>query len=280
MAKKSGLWDDSALVNAFEEAMSNYKKKHIEGYMENSTADEEVKSNSRDASSMIDQGQEVKSHVETGDESSLGSHMAEEMRPAKDSATDEGNENVASQDPGEQGSNLNPMPDMFQSYPSSQDIENYNELYRHYYELEEQRKKILQKLQQFGTWNHSYHGESSGSCMQWGTAPLQEHQSYTSQASQQNFPFSCCPYVCQCSIAPCTSLAPCSFSGACAGTLCNDTPLAIGVGKKSVLEDAGVVATAMGAAEKAISMLKEKTSDNVGKMKIKLPALKQILQLS
>ncbi|GAB4834780.1 hypothetical protein Ancab_033048 [Ancistrocladus abbreviatus] len=230
MANDGDLWDDSVLINAFDQAMSEYKRTHINSFVEYSADTGEVKINQGGVSTTtIESSQEAKSHMERDENSTLGSSLAAETGQ-----------------------------DMFQSCSNSQGFEDYNELCRQYYMLEEQRQKILQKLQQFGSWNHSCLADSSCSCMQWG------HQSSTSQDSRQNILVSCCPYVCQSSVAPCFKVPSCSLDWVCAGASCTDPTVAMGVGKQSMLADFDILKTAMGAAERAMSSLKENTSDGKG----------------
>lgn len=169
---------------------------------------------------------------------------------------------------------------------NSQGEEDYTQLLNQYYEVEEQRQKILQQLHQLGNWNNYFSAEGSGN-VQWGTGlNYQECQVPTSQASHPagsgnvqrgaglhyqecQFPISqashpatvctCCPYISQCSVTPC-SLPSCSLMETCVGKTCGDATAAMGSTKQVGVEDADVVKTAMGAAQKAFSSMGMKTS--------------------
>ncbi|GAB2296409.1 hypothetical protein Dimus_030529 [Dionaea muscipula] len=251
MATKGDLWDDSALINAFDQAMSKYKRMHIQGYKEDSAADGEVK-NSNDDSSTVIVGSAVKeSHMETENERNLASDLVAEMGQEEYSVNGLGNETTVSEalDDFYQGWNGNPT-----------NAEDYYELSRQYYKLEEQRQTILGKLQQFGDWNYSCPFEGSGSGLLGdGVSSLHAHQSSISQASHHNALVSCCPYVCECSIAPCSSI-PCTFAGPCACPPCIDRAVAVGVGRQSAIEDADIVKTAMGVVQRAITTVKDQPS--------------------
>lgn len=144
-------------------------------------------------------------------------------------------------------------------YSNSQGVEDYNQLLNQYYEVEEQRQKILQQLHQWGNWNNHFSMEGS-SHVQWGTSSnCQECQVPTSQASHPTIVCSCCPYISQCLVTPC-SLPACSMGEACVGKTCIDATAAMASEKRLAVEDADIVKAAMGAAEKAISSMRMKTS--------------------
>ncbi|GAB4857871.1 hypothetical protein Ancab_015775 [Ancistrocladus abbreviatus] len=244
----------------FAATINNFfnRRMHIEGYRENSTVTREVNGNWGDVSTITtERSQEVQSDRERDNEGIVASHLAAEIGQAKNSVTRNENENVVSKVLQDlpQASNGNPMQEMFQSCSSSQGLEDYNELYRQYYELEEQRQKILYKLQQFGRLNHSDPYENSQSCLQWG------YQQSVGQDSHQNILVPCCSYACQCSIVPCSSVPSCCLVGACPGALCTDPTVSMGIGKQCASSDVDIVNTAMGATERVISSLKEKASD-------------------
>lgn len=145
----------------------------------------------------------------------------------------------------------------YSSFRSGQD---YNNLVNLYYDLEEKKQKILEQLHQFGGWNNQYSGEGSGSGVQWGTSAYGEHPIAASQVSHPNALCSCCPYVYQCCLAPCTSCPGCSLGGTFDGKTCNDNSVVMVPGTAGPLEDSNIVKTAMEAAEKAMSSLRTKFS--------------------
>ncbi|CAO2819673.1 unnamed protein product [Amaranthus hypochondriacus] len=158
-------------------------------------------------------------------------------------------------------SNILPMQDQSHNYSTSLDMHEYNQLYKQYYEVEEQRQKILQKLQNFSSGQYPYTSEVPVSDSQWGTsAATQEYQSCNSQLPCGAMVVSCCPCPSQCSMASCSSL-PCPLSGVSGCTSGVNLSATMDLGKLSAVED-NIVKTAMGAAEKAISSLTIKGSDS------------------
>ncbi|KNA11870.1 hypothetical protein SOVF_131090 isoform A [Spinacia oleracea] len=277
MGKDGELWDDSALVNAFDEAISKYKKMHKKGYKQNpNTATADVKTSSSDAPTVIDATQELSSNPEKLDEGIDSSSRAiPEVEETKCLETDnKGNEVADSEVPGEHalGSSSLPLQDQSQNYSTSLDMDEYNQLYKQYYEVEEQRQNILQKLQNFSNY-YAYESNPSEvpvSGLQWGPHSAtqgQEYQSSTCQLPCGTMVVSCCPCACQSSMASCSSL-PCPLAGVSASTPCVNSLETNDLKKHPTVEDADIVKTAMGAAEKAISILKNKTSDSKEENKI------------
>ena len=146
-------------------------------------------------------------------------------------------------------------------YSNSQGVEDYNQLLNQYYEVEEQRQKILQQLHQLENWNNQISAEGSGYVQGVTGLTYQECQVPASQASHPTIVCTCCPYISQCSFTPC-SLPACSFVETCVGKTCVDTTATMASEKQAGVEDADIVKTAMGAAEKAISSMGMKTSGN------------------
>ncbi|CDP11672.1 unnamed protein product [Coffea canephora] len=195
--KQDELWDDSALINAFNDAISKYKKMHIQG-SQVSSAD----------------GQEHAGRVdEISDDNKVPSNSAAETEENGNVPTVKESSFLESEAPEDhvvsstgQGIHQEPV-----GYLNLQTTEHYNQLVNKYYELEDQRQKILQQLNQFGYWNYDSGLTASVS---------QEPETSTSQA-YPTVSSSFCPYGCQSWVAPCTSV-PCYFSGgACAGNSCN-----------------------------------------------------------
>lgn len=127
---------------------------------------------------------------------------------------------------------------------NSQSLENYNQLLYKYYELEDQRQKILQQLNQFGIWGDQNSGSIS-----------QEHQAYASQNLNPTESSFYCPYGCQSWVSPCTA-SPCCLGGNQDDKPC-DASLRCVQGKNSSPQNPNLVNTAMEAAEKALSSLKQ-----------------------
>ena len=151
------------------------------------------------------------------------------------------------QEPNASSPYLQHAQDGAQGYSGTQGAEDYTQLLNQYYELEEQRQKILQQLQHLGNWNY----QDSGSTVQWGAhsasqEPPMGQPSYTAY----------CPYVCQCLVAPC------SFGGACVGKTCGATPNIGQNGNSPSFKDGNIIETAIGAAERALSSFKIKSPGN------------------
>ncbi|XVF11107.1 hypothetical protein REPUB_Repub07fG0240500 [Reevesia pubescens] len=159
-----------------------------------------------------------------------------------------------------------PMQDKQDGDKADSDLQgahDYNQLLSQYYEVEDKRQKILQQLQQFGSSNYQYSAEGYSAAAQWGTySTSQQYQTPTSQASHSTVVCSCCPYVCQSLVTPCTSYSCCSLGGTCVGKTSNEPNGAMAHGNLSTVIDSDIVKTAMGAAEKAISSMTTKASTN------------------
>uniref|UniRef100_A0A7C8ZVA4 Survival Motor Neuron Gemin2-binding domain-containing protein n=1 Tax=Opuntia streptacantha TaxID=393608 RepID=A0A7C8ZVA4_OPUST len=269
MGKEGELWDDSALIKAFDDAISKYKKMHGKGFKEESNGvNGDMKSSTDDASPANDANELDYSHLETENEGRKdASHGSVEV--AETEVNDKGDKVAASQVPTEQvlGSSNLPIQDEAQGISSSVAVDEYNQLYQQYYELEEQRQKILQKLQNFNSWDYTGGVEASGSGVQWGNTVTQECQSSISQLPCGTMVVSCCPCACPCSVASCSSL-PCPSPVACTSNLCDAAPASIDLQKQLAVEDADIVKMAMGAAERAISTLKDTTPAQKGDNKI------------
>lgn len=169
--------------------------------------------------------------------------------------------------------------DVHNANSNSEGTEDYNNLLNQYYELEEQRQKILQQLYQFGNWSH----QDSCYGVEWGTTSAShENQVPAAQAwcpaivpratttsshenqvaaAQASCPgvASCCSFTCPCLVTPCTSLPACSI-GFCESKTCNATSAFGHNGKSSSLGDGELNNTALGAAERALSSLKMNNS--------------------
>ncbi|XP_015574446.2 uncharacterized protein LOC8278511 isoform X2 [Ricinus communis] len=250
MGKGEELWDDSALINAFDNAMSSYKKMHSR----------KSKDNSADVSSAsTDQSHAAISDLD--EKSNVPSNAAIELGEAKKLTAVQENHHLDS---------IEPQPGIYSSggqdalavndYSYVQNSEGYNQLLTQYYDIEEKRQRILHQLQQLGGYDYHYPAEGFGSSQQWGTCCSQDH----SVPKSQPVICSCCPYACRCSAVPCTSFSACSFDGTCDGKLCNNSSEVMGLAKSVPLVDGDIVKIAMGAAERAISTTKTISSINSG----------------
>ncbi|CAL5359547.1 hypothetical protein CsSME_00049728 [Camellia sinensis var. sinensis] len=256
MGKKEGdLWDDSALLNAFDDAISKYKIMHGRGQNDSSKEGEKGMCNTGESlSTLVVGSHNAARHAQAGDNNNVAANTTTELGETNDLPQNKTNHVVDSftQEPNVDLSYGQHTQDTLQHYSNTQGAGDYTQLLNQYYELEEQRQKILQQLQQFGSWDY----QGSGSNVQWGTSSASlEHPVPTSQASYPAVVSSYCPYGCQCLVAPC------SLGGTCAGKTCDATSGIDHNGKLTSSENGDIIKTALGAAESALSSLKIKTSE-------------------
>ncbi|GLT91266.1 hypothetical protein SLE2022_091620 [Rubroshorea leprosula] len=257
MGKDGDLWDDSALIIAFDNAMSKYKMMHSKRNGEanvsgvaDQTGDEALRdagNNSKDATNGETQMHEVKNPILVKEDYNVAPQTPEP--------------NVSVDSP-----NSISMQDALyenKDYSYSQGADDYNKLLTQYYELEEKRQQIMQQLQQFGSWNYQSAVEGSCSAAQWGNScSAQEYPTHANQASNIITACPCCPYAYQTLVAPCSSYSACSLGGTCAEVATLHTREAITHGNSLSVADTDIVRTAMGAVERAISSLKTESSEN------------------
>ncbi|MQM05169.1 hypothetical protein Taro_037976 [Colocasia esculenta] len=155
MGKENDLWDDSALVNAFDQALSKYKRMHITMTRDDNTG-EEKSTNSKNNHSI----EEIQEYVEPDDKrndtveaTSVASmpcssnRTAHELPPIHESKPEEGSFfSESNQEP--------PGATSMHDRMNILEEADYNRLLNQYYEIEEKRQKILQQLQQVGYWNY------------------------------------------------------------------------------------------------------------------------------
>nr|GMC85721.1 uncharacterized protein LOC109158666 [Ipomoea batatas] len=222
------LWDDSALVSAFNDAVSKYKIKHNQAGGAGSAL--------VNSSAVEDESKEARRHEQADDDSKALSTKTIEM--AETSTVSPVAQNYCAE-----ASGLEQSQDKPTSYVNSQSTEDYNFLLCKYYEIEDQRQKSLQQLYQFCGWSYEYPGHS--------TLTSQEHQTYAAHASNSTPTAFYCPYGCQSSVTP----PSCCVGGNCidknfdAARSSNDQ-------SSTSLQQPDVVKTAMDTAEKALSSLR------------------------
>lgn len=177
---------------------------------------------------------------------------------------------------------------LLNDYSNTESAEDYNHLLSQYYEVEEQRQKILNQLYQHGSWGYGGYDSS----MQWsnnlasqehqvpaqascptdsivqvdGTSASQEDQVLKPQAPSSAVANSCCSCMCPCMLGPFTSLPGCTPSGTCVGEFGLN-------GNSSSVEKDDLVNTALGAANRALSALKTKASGDANTSKGQFPRL-------
>nr|GMC88343.1 uncharacterized protein LOC109158666 [Ipomoea batatas] len=222
------LWDDSALVTAFNDAISKYKIKHNQAGGAGSAP--------VNSSAVENESKEARRHEQADDDSKALSTKTIEM--AETSTVSPVAQNYCAE-----ASGLEQSQDKPTSYVNSQSTEDYNFLLGKYYEIEDQRQKALQQLYQFCGWSYEYPGYS--------TLTSQEHQTYAAHASNSTPTAFYCPYGCQSSVTP----PSCCVGGNCidknfdAARSSNDQ-------SSTSLQQPDVVKTAMDTAEKALSSLR------------------------
>ncbi|RRT54522.1 hypothetical protein B296_00049130 [Ensete ventricosum] len=207
MGKEIDLWDDSALINAFDHAMSTYKAMHRESYPVNPLEEKTLTSESNQFKSGHTEilAREIDDH---GENNVMKDVTETNMPSYKDLTSTEGlqfQEGIlgASICPTES----NPCSSDFpvaametDKYNYQQSVE-YNNLLKQYYELEEQRQKVLQQLQQANYWNYQ--------------DPVQSGQHQAEQVPTNNVSDSCSQPIC--SLCSCPSLAlPSITASSCA----------------------------------------------------------------
>ncbi|GAU42008.1 hypothetical protein TSUD_236750 [Trifolium subterraneum] len=233
MGKDGDLWDDSALINAFDDAISSYKKMHITS--KNKQQSEEIIEQNAEISNTT-RVVEEKIDVPTIDssETSNVSKLEENQQLCLDST------------------NGKEIQSEHNDYSNGQGLDDYNQLVAQYYELEEKRLKILDQINQYGGWNYQYAATESNSGV-----PCSDGQDYSMSVHQvpdPNVVCTCCPCFSQCALASCTSVPGCSIGGSCAGKP-NDSA---GKDDKMLIpcEDGKIREMAMGAAERALSTIR------------------------
>jgi hypothetical protein len=222
MGKDGDLWDDSALIKAFDDAFSKYKVMHSKGSQSHEAAEEKTISNTEEDSSAVgEENSDVERQTQENDYN---------VEPTK--------ENILS-DPPENGVTSSNGQD-------PQGEEDYNRLLSQYYEVEEQRQKILQQLYEFTGPNHqdsSYYENQI-------SAAAQVHPLGTTTSAS-------CPAVASCCTCPCSSFPACCVGMCESGNSCQGgISVNCQSGKLTSVGDGDLINTALGAAERALSSLK------------------------
>lgn len=247
----------------------------MEGQKSSSAEGEDIGSEEQITAGLVSESNEVKRDLESNlNTVASTTETKETTNPSQD------NGNLVGEKDGQNLQN---------GYTNSQSTEDYNHLLSQYYEVEEQRQKILNQLYQYGSWDYGGYDSS----MQWGTnsasqepqlpaqascptdtivqmdgtsAP-QEHQVVKPQAGCPAVARSCCSCTCPCMLGPCTSLPACTLSGTCVGEFGHTTSVTGHNGNLSSIEKDDLVNTAMGAADRALFALKAKASGDVNTSK-------------
>ncbi|CAM0944838.1 unnamed protein product [Alopecurus aequalis] len=284
MGKGGELWDDSALVDAFDHAVATYKAMHGK----NNQAAPSEKQESEDVAAAA-------AAATTADEEPVSAEAPDEQLEKDDSCTTlpvdpavkpqqtceekKTTEQALLQETDldkethvpESNACASDVNDTERMATSNQQTWDYNELLRKYYELEVQSQKVLEQLHQTNYWNYQTPGQSSGYQQQQvpaysATAP--DPYSSTTRPS-------CCSFN-----VPMVSVSCCSAgkqsgdsTGACSISLtCDQCPGASTtyptgatfVPTKVSTSDDQVDKTAVMAAEGAMNFMRSTISGNPG----------------
>lgn len=224
MGNEADLWDDSALIHAFDNALSNYKLMHNQGLV--IQADNNI-------STLITQTCEPRNSEKDGSDDA-----ASKIEAGVVSLPDNGHHQLESGDPNITASSMNGqnVQSNQTGIADTQSLEDYNQLLIRYNELEDQRQKVLQQLSQFGYWDYENYNASGGDhhTMPPAMTASQEHQAYATPGSCSNVECTCCPYWCQILSASCTSLSNGGLGAVSVDNVGN--PISIVEGKTNGLE--------------------------------------------
>ncbi|CAL0311793.1 unnamed protein product [Lupinus luteus] len=263
MGKEGDLWDDSALIDAFDHAISTYKKMHSIKNKDGSAEPERV------IDSSIGQDD---SNVEFLNIHSTRDVDEKNNIPATD-ATDSGENNYVSKleenhaaesqqvdQPCLDSTSGQDIHNAHNSYAYAQGADDYNQLVAQYYALEEKRLKVLEQLNQYGGSNYQYQyaADASGSGGQYSNS--QDYSMSTYQVSDPNAVCTCCPCYSQTLPATCTSVPGCSLGGSCVGRPPGHHFVEMDHKMLFPGDDDKIQKMAMGAAEKALSNIKATVS--------------------
>ncbi|XP_061343101.1 uncharacterized protein LOC133289219 isoform X2 [Gastrolobium bilobum] len=248
MGKEGDLWDDSALINAFDHAVSTYKKMHGSSKHKDSSAEAERVIDENDSNVETTRDADKKSNIPATDVPDSG----ETSHASKFEENDHAGSLV--EQPCLDSTSGQDIQNAHNGYAYAQGVDDYNLLVGQYYELEEKRLKILEQLNQYAGWNHQYVATVSSSAVPYPNS--QDYSMSTYQVSDPNIVCSCCPCFSQCPLAPCTSAPGCSLGGPRAGKPCNNHTVEMDHKTLFPCEDGKIREMAMGAAEKALSTIR------------------------
>ncbi|KAG8374578.1 hypothetical protein BUALT_Bualt10G0010000 [Buddleja alternifolia] len=265
MGKKGDLWDDSALMEAFDDAISKYKGMH--GLDGSTAAEKAISTNTEEILPAAEADNESNEHVQN--DNKLCADVTVKTRDAfnvlqiKEKYSLEVPSDIQNGDPpptdeepavesGSAGKHLISSDIKSQNEPTwyANNPEEYSQLLNKYYEIEGQRQNILQQLNQYSNWN--YQNPSTSASEEYPASVPQPYDTVTCY----------CPYGCQNWVVPCNSLPAYCSGGTCIDKSCN--VISKGSENENPLsaEDPDFVQTAMLAAKRALSSLKEEGSGN------------------
>ncbi|KAL3834926.1 hypothetical protein ACJIZ3_009662 [Penstemon smallii] len=236
MGKEGELWDDSALIKAFDSAISKYKVMHAvsvltEENIPNSNAQENIPDNG--SNEHVPNDNTVDAALDTAEKNGESTHVSQVLENHTTELDFSTKHMPSSSDVKSQN----------EVTWYSNDPEECNQLWNKYYELEDQRQKILQQLNQYSNWNYQNSVTSAFTPEEPQISITQPYDTVTCY----------CPYGCQNWVVPCNSLPASCSGGTCTDKCCT-------VISKGAEEDPDIVKTAMAAAERALSSLTKEAS--------------------
>ncbi|KAL8053384.1 hypothetical protein ABFX02_05G067600 [Erythranthe guttata] len=234
MGKSGDLWDDSALLKAFDGAVSKYKKMHglsgvTEGEIIDSNTEEKLPTAEADngSSGLVDNNTDF-TDVETTAKIGETANNLHLLQIKENPSLEIENQAMESHNVHSQS----------EAAWGSVNQEEYNQLLSKYYEIEDQRQKILQQLNQCNNWNYQNPISDASTSEEYYRASLPQ-QPYDTVTCY-------CSYGCQNWVVPCDSL-----TASCPDAICKDARKAHSVSH----EESDIVKTAMDAAKRAVSSI-------------------------
>lgn len=206
MAKQGDLWDDSALVTAFNEAITTYKKMNIK---KASDVSNDIVSRDQSICDVSVENKEDTRQEDENEKKNIQLNAAKEAEEISNPSLVKENQTVESVEPLVSDSHVE----------ASQGSQDYNQLLNQYHELEQQRQNVINQLHQYGAWNYQYNDgayNSATTATQW--------------TNGSTFPL-VCPCVGQCCDAPCPSVPTC---GPASGTKPDIVGTAMGAAERAI----------------------------------------------
>nr|CAB3450769.1 unnamed protein product [Digitaria exilis] len=212
MGKDGELWDDSALVDAFDRAVATYKEMHGKSNRATPCQDEKLAHAAATTAATAEEEEPVTAEAvdEHGEKditcanAPCGLAEAPQQPSEEIQAVDQAP--LQETDPGKEAhvsdskTLSSDATDADGNVSSSQQTWEYNELLKQYYDLEEKSRNILQQLQQTNYWNYQASGYTSTTEQQQipaycATAPDPHSSTTQSSCCYWNVPLvsvSCC----------------------------------------------------------------------------------------
>ncbi|KAJ8631966.1 hypothetical protein MRB53_025302 [Persea americana] len=263
MGKETELWDDSALINAFENAITKYKTMHGGTYRGNSTREEEEPEQEQEKEIMNGTEENVQNPTQKVTEACLFSDNTGatiELPPIQNNQL--GAESSAT----EPNKHSSSGPDVKETLEGYLQYAEYNQKLNQYYEHMEQMQKLSDELYHASSWNYQNDIVSSGSCLQWNEwCAASQSQLPTHHGCYSYCPGSGCSY--HCLSASCSPIPACAMCDKCSSgsgtnavsTACKADPVG-----SSLCSSDNILKAAKEFAERAISSMKLKTSMTPG----------------